>query len=208
MFARTLLDPFLTVFAPAATTVESQRRRTLTNTKLERQLIAIVDDEQDEWEVLLADVDPDRFDEPGVSGDWSFRDVVAHLLAWRDGSLRLLEAAARGEPEPPPPWPTTLTTDDAIGAWLHERDRQVPARAVLAAYLDTFARLRAVIRTLPVDALTDPDYFPWMNGESVAASMLDRSWFDHLHVEHEPDLRRWIATQPRPAPSGNRPGDR
>jgi hypothetical protein len=26
----------------------------------------------------------------------------------------------------------------------------------------------------------------------VAESMLDRSWFDHLHVEHEPQIRRWL----------------
>jgi hypothetical protein len=198
MFARSLLHPFLAIFAPASTAIESQRRPAVTYSRLKRQLIAIVDDEQDEWEVLLADVAPDRVDEPGVAGDWSFRDVVAHLFAWRDGSLRLLEAEARGEPEPPPPWPGSLTTDEAIGAWLHERDRDLPASAVLAAYLDTFARLRAAVLALPDDALTDPDYFPWMNGESVAASMLDRSWFDHLHVEHEPDLRRWIASQPRP----------
>ena len=164
----------------------------MTNSKLKHQLVEIIDEERTEWEALLADVDPDRMEEPGVTGNWSFRDVTAHLLAWRDGGIRLLEAEARGEPEPPTPWPAALTSDDDINAWLYERDRDISVDDVLAAYEDTFIRLRTVVLALPDDALTDPDYFLWMGGQSVAESMLDHSWFDHLHVEHEPQIRRWL----------------
>ena len=122
----------------------------------------------------------------------SFRDVTAHLLAWRDGGTRLLEAEARGEPEPPAPWPAALTGDDEINAWLYQRDRDLTADQVLSAYVETFVRLRTVVLALPDEALSDPDYFAWMGGQSVAESILDRSWFDHLHVEHEPQIRRWL----------------
>ncbi len=84
----------------------------MTNAKLKHQLVEIIEEERTDWEALLADVDPDRIDEPGVNGNWSFRDVTAHLLAWRDGGIRLLEAEARGEPEPPTPWPAALTGDE------------------------------------------------------------------------------------------------
>ena len=170
----------------------SRRRLAVTNSKLKHQLVEIVDEERTDWEALLADVDPIRMDEPGVNGAWSFRDVAAHLLAWRDGGIRLLEAEARGEPEPPTPWPAALTADDDINAWLYERDLELTADLVLDAYAETFVRLRTVVLALPDDALSDPDYFLWMGGQSVAESMLDRSWFDHLHVEHEPQIRRWL----------------
>ena len=192
MFAQVFLNPFLTVFSPAKSAPVSRRRLAVTNSKLKHQLVEIIDEERTDWEALLADVDPDRMDEPGVTGAWSFRDVTAHMLAWRDGGTRLLEAEARGEPEPPTPWPAALTGDDEINAWLFERDRELSADEVLAAYAETFVRLRTVVLALPDDALTDPDYFPWMGGQSVAESMLDRSWFDHLHVEHEPQIRRWL----------------
>jgi hypothetical protein len=186
------LNPFLTVFSPANSAPASRRRLAVTNSKLKHQLVDVIDEERTDWEALLADVDPVRMDEPGVTGAWSFRDVTAHLLAWRDGGIRLLEAEARGEPEPPTPWPAALTGDDEINAWLYERDRDLTADQVIDAYADTFVRLRTVVLALPDDALTDPFYFPWMDGQSVAESMLDRSWFDHLHVEHEPQIRRWL----------------
>ncbi len=192
MFAQIFLNPFLMVFSPAKSMPASRRRLTVTNSKLKHQLVDVIDEERTDWEALLADVDPDRMDEPGVTGDWSFRDITAHLLAWRDGGTRLLEAEARGEPEPPAPWPAALTGDVEINAWLYERDRAIPTDEILDAYAETFARLRTVVLALPDDALTDPDYFPWMGGQSVAESMLDRSWFDHLHVEHEPQIRRWL----------------
>ncbi|MCA9858071.1 MAG: ClbS/DfsB family four-helix bundle protein [Thermomicrobiales bacterium] len=166
----------------------------MTISRLKFQIVEIVDEERDDWEALLADVDPTRMDERGLDGDWSFRDVVAHLLAWREGGLRLLEADVRGEAEPLSPWPDELQTDDEINAWLYERDRNIPIGAVLDAYADTFARTREVVLALPDDVLTDPDYFPWMAGQSIAESMLDRSWFDHLHVEHEPQIRRWAGS--------------
>lgn len=187
-----VLNPIRLLFPAAPESGATGRRLTVTNSKLKHQLVEIVDEERTDWEALLADVDPDLMDEPGVTGDWSFRDVTAHLLAWRDGGIRLLEAEARGEPEPPTPWPATLTNDDEINAWLAERDRDIPVDTVLDAYADTFARMRTVVMALPDDALTDPEYFPWMAGQSVAESMLDHSWFDHLHIEHEPQIRRWI----------------
>ena len=192
MFAQFFSNPFLSRFSPAKNMPVSRRRLAVTNSKLKHQLVDIIDEERTDWEALLADVDPDRMDEPGVTGDWSFRDVTAHLLAWRDGGTRLLEAEARGESEPPAPWPATVTGDDEINAWLYERDRRIPIDEILDAYAETFVRLRTVVLALPDDALTDPDYFAWMGGQSVAESMLDRSWFDHLHVEHEPQIRRWL----------------
>lgn len=192
MVAMQILNPFRSIFQPSPAVGVPRRRLAVTNSKLKHQLVEVVDEERTEWEALLADVDPDAMNDPGVAGDWSFRDVTAHLLAWRDGGIRLLEAEARGEPEPPTPWPAELATDDEINAWLTERDRAIPVDDVLDAYADTFTRLSTAVLALPDDALSDPGYFPWMAGTSIAESMLDRSWFDHLHVEHEPQIRRWI----------------
>ena len=88
------------------------------------QLAAIRADQRF-WRDLAAEVGPGRYAEPGPMGEWSFGDMAGHLLGWRKRTIARLEAAARGEPEPAPPWPAAMDDamdDDAtINAWIHEQ---------------------------------------------------------------------------------------
>jgi len=45
----------------------------------------------------VADVDPDLFTAPGLVGDWSARDLVAHVAFWCDHGGDALELAASGK---------------------------------------------------------------------------------------------------------------
>ncbi|HET6823264.1 MAG TPA: maleylpyruvate isomerase N-terminal domain-containing protein [Anaerolineales bacterium] len=69
-----------------------------------------------QWESFLGEIDPARMEQPGVNSDWSMRDIVAHLTGWHRHLVARVEAAERGKPEPPPPWPAHLQTDDEINA--------------------------------------------------------------------------------------------
>src|SRR5688572_20087050 len=60
-------------------------------------------EEYRQWEVLLDEIGPARMDQPGVAGDWSIKDIVAHLTGWRRRTVARLQATQRSEPEPPPP---------------------------------------------------------------------------------------------------------
>jgi hypothetical protein len=123
------------------------------------------------------------------------KDVIAHLTAWRGRTLARLEAAAAGQPEPPPPWPPALTetaTDDPINAWFYEQHRADPLDSVLAEWNTSFDRLRAVVATLPDEALYDPAYFPWLEGGALIEA-LPGGFLGHFHEEHEPPLRAWLA---------------
>lgn len=35
-----------------------------------------------QWESLLAQIDLQRMEQPGVNADWSMKDMVAHLTGW------------------------------------------------------------------------------------------------------------------------------
>ena len=41
--------------------------------------------ERDRWEALLAEADETQMVEPGVAGDWSLKDLVAHVTAYERG---------------------------------------------------------------------------------------------------------------------------
>src|SRR5690242_5158350 len=39
--------------------------------------------EQANWEQLLNDIGEAHMTQPGVAGEWSIKDIVAHLTGWR-----------------------------------------------------------------------------------------------------------------------------
>ena len=47
--------------------------------------------ERADWERLLAEVGEARMEEPGPMGQWTFKDLQAHLTAWQRHGLAPLE---------------------------------------------------------------------------------------------------------------------
>ena len=120
------------------------------------RLVAQLKADQQEWRDLVADVG-DRVAEPGPMGEWTFRDLAAHLMGWRERTLGRLEAAADGRPDPPDPWPPGLDDDDAINDWFQAQAAGRPAAEVLADIDASHDRLAAAVSRLPVEVLTDPE---------------------------------------------------
>ena len=142
------------------------------------------------WRRLVAAVPSDRLEEPGAKGEWTFKDLAAHLTAWRRRTVRRIEAAARGEPQPPNPWPASLgeEEDDPINAWIHDQTKDRPAAELLADADAVYDEFVAAIWAVPAEAATDPSRFAWLGGQALA----DADFAGHLD-EHEPGVRAWLA---------------
>lgn len=147
--------------------------------------------ENQQWIALLSQIGEAHMAEPGVAGDWSVKDIVAHLTGWRKRTVARLQAAKQGDAEPPTPWPTHLHSDDEINAWIDAQNRHLSVQEVLADSAETFQQLVRAITELPESDLTDPRRFTWTEGEALSAAAL----FGHFHEEHEPDIRAWLAQQ-------------
>ena len=79
---------------------------------------------------------------------------------------------------------------DAINAWFHDRDRDRGLDDVLGDYDRSFERLAAAIEALADDVAHDPNALRWAAGTPA----VDIDFTDHLHDEHLPDVRAWLAT--------------
>jgi uncharacterized protein (TIGR03083 family) len=155
-------------------------------TKAEQR--AALEADQQFWRDLAAEVGPARYAEPGPMGDWTFGDLAGHLLGWRNRTISRLDALARGEPEPPAPWPSELGDDDGvINDWIREHDSGRSPEELVAAYDRSYDRLIAAIDAVSDDRLTDPDAFPWLEG-----ALVDADFTGHLHEEHVPAVRAWL----------------
>jgi len=159
-----------------------------------------IEREREAWEAIVAEAGDAGMEQPGAAGDWTFKDVAGHLNGWRVLTVARLEAAARGELPSPPPWPGDLSDEtdeglEAINRWIYERNRDRPAADILAEARDQFGRMRAAVAAIAEDALVNPGRFPWLGGAPLSA-VLEGS-FGHLHEEHEPAIRAWLADQSR-----------
>lgn len=159
------------------------------------EALAAFDAARREHQAFWAAIPRERMLEPGATGPWSVKDVIAHLTAWRSRTVARLEAAVAGQPEPPPPWPPDLmetATDDSINAWFYQRDRDKSLDTVLAEWDNTFDQLRAACVALPDKALFDPAYFPWLEGAALI-EVVGSGFLGHFRDEHEATLRGWLA---------------
>lgn len=152
-----------------------------------------------EHQAFLASIPRERMTEPGATGPWSVKDVIAHLADWRSRSVARLEAAAAGKPEPPNPWPADLKEEsdddiDKINQWFYEQHRNDSLDDVLTLWDNSFDRLRAAFVALPDDALFKSDYFPWTEGTALIDA-IPGGFLGHFHEEHEPTLRAWLASK-------------
>ena len=156
------------------------------------ELLNWLQEEYQQWEAFLDQIGPERMEQPGVNGDWTMKDMVAHLTGWQPRLISSIQAAQRGEPKPPPPWPAYLQTEDEINAWIYDSNKGRPVGEVLDESHRVFQQLLAVIGGLADDVRIDriePAYhLVWVNGERFPAS----EFFDHYHDDHEPDVRAWL----------------
>ena len=161
-----------------------------------RELLAGLQEENQQWEALLTQIGESRMEQPGVAGHWTIKDIVAHLTGWRRRTVGRLVAQQRGDPEPAPPWPAHLQSDDEINGWIYEQNRTRPLQEVLADSRQTFQQLVAALDGFSEQQLADPNTFVWTEGQPVQAWM----FFFHFHDEHEADMRSWLAQQEQTNP--------
>jgi hypothetical protein len=171
------------------------------------QLLQTVATDQATLAQLLSEAGPERLTEPGVMGDWTLKDVVAHLTGWRLRTIARLEAAAR-HAEPVAPWPAELDAAEAdgdphayepINQWMYQQHRDRPASDIVRESDESFRNLASAINALSDEALTTPGHFKydWLEGDAIGPALVGGS-SEHLHEEHKSGIRDWLARKPAP----------
>jgi DinB superfamily len=153
------------------------------------KLASILQAERTRWNRLLAQVSLDRMDVPGVEGEWSVKQLVAHLT-WYERAIveGAQQAMSTGTFTRRRPEGVGL---DEMNARIAQEARGRPAADVLGEADAVFAQLLELIAAVPQEMLNDPrrlglpeDMVPWMG--------VANNSYAHYR-EHEPALRAWLA---------------
>ena len=117
-----------------------------------QQLLNRLDSAWVAFQASYAGLSSTRLMEPGVAGDWSVKDIIAHVTWWEEEALRHLPLIIAGDR--PPRYSVTYGGINAFNAMMAERKRHVSLSDVLTQQDDTHRRLVDFIRSVPEDQFT------------------------------------------------------
>lgn len=132
-------------------------------------LLAAADDELAQLERLLAPLSAEQQTAPGVVGEWSIKDVLAHLTAWHEMALAWHAAGLRGETPPTPGGGFTWAQLPALNQQIYAAHRDEPLAQVWAAFRESAARTRAAIEAAGDEQLFTPGVYKWTKSTTLGA---------------------------------------
>jgi hypothetical protein len=117
--------------------------------------------------------------EPGVTGRWSVRDIIAHVTTWEEEALEHLPAILEGRR--PPRYSVKYGGIDAFNALMTKRKEDLSLSEVVRELEDTHQRLIDLIQRVPEDQLTSDTRF---------RHRLRLDTYGH-YPKHGEAIRRW-----------------
>ena len=151
-----------------------------------QQLIANLHHERVDWEALIAQIDQERFTQPGVAGHWSVKDIIAHITWFEHEMVGLIKAHALVGSEL---W--NLPTDDRNAA-IYDSLKDQPLEKVLEESAEVYEELIEVLPTLSDEDLVNPGNFPGMPPDWQPGVIIAQNTYEH-YQQHTPDLHKWMA---------------
>jgi hypothetical protein len=159
------------------------------------ELLNLVQTERADLETGLGGLTEEQMVQSGVEGEWSIKDILAHLAFWERRMLYLIETAARGE------HPQSLGDEGEDGDaridrvnqenFVANQDRSLSE--VLADYQHTFQLVLELLGTLSDEDLSESGRISQMLGGSVT-ELIAGDTYEH-YQEHGKTIRVWFERQ-------------
>ena len=111
------------------------------------QLLKRLDRAWKAFQESYAGLSDSELKEPGVTGAWSVRDIIAHVTWWEEEALKHLPLIRDGGK--PPRYSVTYGGIDAFNALTTERKKDLSLTEVLRQRDDTHRRLIDFIQSVP-----------------------------------------------------------
>jgi hypothetical protein len=154
-----------------------------------------------DWDDMIRSVGLDRMDEPGVMGQWSTKQLIAHLAGWQWKTVESFKKSLSGGEYPATPWPAewndpaTWEADgqvEPINQWIHDRAAGMSSDEVIQEARDLWLELRRIVGGLSVDQMNDPNLFPRLEGKSLGELLLAGEFMGHFREHLDEDVLPWL----------------
>jgi len=168
--------------------------------KSQKQFINKLLLERDKFELLLNRIGYSRrMTMKGVSGNWSIKDLIAHIWAYEQYIADRINEITHGEPYTPckthnaldafrgefgyPDFGSSLLDDNTSNAWIYEHYKNVPLDEIVTQEIQAFNSIITTLESMPEDQIKRHDLY-----HRVA----DNTYFHYR--EHIRDIKTWLKT--------------
>jgi len=137
----------------------------------------------EEWNRLFKQIPLKKMTQPGSSGEWSIKDVLAHLTWYEQEMVDMMRTRALAGS---PLWETPLNERNAL---IHAQIEALPIEEVLHKNQEIHAEAWRLAQQLTEDDLNDPSYFKDMPVGDHPWQYIVSNTYEHYR-DHLLDLRR------------------
>lgn len=149
----------------------------MTSNRLNPLLAGLLDRVRSAEDALVAGLSLDERNATGTLDRWSAKDLIAHLTAWHENLVEMLEAILRGETPPPRP------NVDEANARTFAQNAATSWEEVMARTRATYRRLQELLTEISDEDLLEPGRYAWRKGQPLAPTVVLRLyWHPMLHL--------------------------
>ncbi len=156
--------------------------------------------ERDKFERLLNQLGFSRMTTmAGVAGQWSVKDIIAHIMSYEQYTADRIAEIIHGETYAPaqtqaaldaflekfgyPDFGSALLDDDGPNAWIVEKYKNIPLEEIVAHEIQAFSAIVSGVDALTETQLDDHKLF----------ERITNNTYEHYR-EHSRDIERWLAS--------------
>lgn len=148
-------------------------------------------------EQTIAPLSERQMTTPGVVGEWSIRDVLAHIGAWERTLLGRLQAAINNTTPlyswvPDGPFFAEASDEDVdiINERFYQQNKGRSLQDVMSEFRRLPIQLMDAVQQLSEDDLTNSERFAWTQGQPLWKFIPGDS-YEHID-EHLASIREWL----------------
>jgi hypothetical protein len=156
------------------------------------ELIQAITAARDEWDRLISQIPHDRLMDAVAPGEWSIKDIIAHITEY-DRHLGL--GLALRLQKPPQIWLDDLSTDE-FNARLHDQIADRDPEDILLDSLQVFWEMIKEVKSHSEAYLFGAHHVDGVSYDVIPCQILKSESYGHYR-DHIPAIQTWIASKDR-----------
>jgi len=145
-----------------------------------KKLLEAIEIERKALEEFLAQLSPAQLTEPGLIGEWSAKDVLAHLIEWEQMVLNWCSAGVKGKVPITPAEGFNWAQLPQLNQQIYEKHRDKPLAEIQKEFRSSFKEMLNTIQGLSDEDLFTRGRYAWTKNNSLGAYFIS-STSSHYH---------------------------